>query len=76
MRRADEKWTWLVEYKAWLLDDSKIGWNSMYNRTIARREVSAWEGRRTKLDDAYFYYKAITSKMIARYRSQIAGQQE
>ena len=74
--RAHEKRTWLVGYKAWVLDDSKIRLNSMYTRMIARREASAWDGRRTKLDDGYFYYKTITSKTIARYRNQIAGQQE
>ena len=38
----------------------------MYNRTIARHDASAWDGRRTKLDHADFYYKTITSKTIAR----------
>ncbi|KAM5539833.1 hypothetical protein V8D89_006646 [Ganoderma adspersum] len=61
MWRADEIPTCQVEYKARLLDDSKMRWELMYNRTIARHKASAWNGRRTTLDDAYFYYKMITN---------------
>ena len=58
MRRAVETSKCMVEYKTRLLDDSKIRWD--------RHEARAWNGRRTKLDDAYIYYKTITSKTITR----------